>query len=53
MLDKTQSIIESSLAFLGGYHFLEAVLIIFVILPHDFGHWVKLSCRITSVSDAR
>ena len=29
MLDKTQSIIESSLAFLGGYHFLEAVLIIF------------------------
>ena len=29
MLDKTQSIIESSLAFLGDYHFLEAVLIIF------------------------
>ena len=24
-----------------------------MILPHDFGHWVKLSCRITSVSDAR
>jgi len=29
MLDKTQSIIESSLAFMGDNHFLEAILIIF------------------------